>query len=500
MGVYEVPELDGAFDRSASRFGAVVAELGSPLADVVSHAELEDWLERAGRELMRSLLQDHLELRAVRERRRADVAGAGEVRPRTRVEAGHDRRLISVFGPVRVARLAYRAVGVGNLYPADAVLNLPERGHSHGLRRLAALEATRGSFEQAQAGICRATGVVVGKRQIEALAVAAAADVEAFWADRRPLPCADDVALVLTFDGKGVVMRPGSLRAVTAKAAAAAENKLGTRLSRGEKRNRKRMAEIACVYDAVPAVRTPVDVMARGTTEQAPAPKARGKWLAASVEHEPAEVIAAGFDEAERRDPDHRRRWIVLIDGQNTQLRLVRAEAARRNVEVTIVCDFIHVLEYLWKAGWCFFTEGDAAIETWIADQARRVLEGKAGIAAAAISRKATTNRLDAATRKNADVTARYLKKLRPYLRYDTALGAGWPIATGVIEGAVRHLVKDRMDITGARWALTGAEAILKLRALINSGDFDDYWHYHLRQEQHRTHHSRYRDTLALAA
>jgi hypothetical protein len=90
-----------------------------------------------------------------------------------------------------------------------------------------------------------------------------------------------------------------------------------------------------------------------------------------------------------------------------------------------------------------------------------------------------------------------------PYLAYDTALAQGWPIATGVIEGAARHLVKDRMDITGARWGLAGAEAILRLRALVTNGDFDAYWAFHQQQEHHRVHWRRYqhhRDEFALAA
>jgi hypothetical protein len=99
---------------------------------------------------------------------------------------------------------------------------------------------------------------------------------------------------------------------------------------------------------------------------------------------------------------------------------------------------------------------------------------------------------LDAAKRKPADTAAAYLLNKKPYLDYPTALARGWPIATGVIEGACRHLVKDRMDRTGARWGLAGAEAILKLRALHSNGDFDDYWAYHLAQEQHRVHAARY--------
>jgi len=96
------------------------------------------------------------------------------------------------------------------------------------------------------------------------------------------------------------------------------------------------------------------------------------------------------------------------------------------------------------------------------------------------------------ARRAGADTCAAYLTNKRAHLNYPTALARGWPIATGVIEGACRHLVKDRMDLTGARWGLHGAEAILKLRALRSNGDLDEYWHYHLAQERQRVHQTRY--------
>ena len=165
------------------------------------------------------------------------------------------------FGQVMVSRIAYRSPGRSNVHPLDAALNLPEEKHSHGLRRLAAIEAARGSIEAAGAAITRATGVMIGKRQLEELARRCAAHVEAFYLQRAVSPAPDDHALVLTFDGKGIVMLPGALRPATAKAAAAAEGKLATRLSPGEKNGRKRMAELACVYDAAPVPRTPEDII-----------------------------------------------------------------------------------------------------------------------------------------------------------------------------------------------------------------------------------------------
>jgi len=124
--------------------------------------------------------------------------------------------------------------------------------------------------------------------------------------------------------------------------------------------------------------------------------------------------------------------------------------------------------------------------------QAVRVLEGHATKVAGQIRRQTTNAGLDPARRKPADDAANYLTTLAPHLDYPTALSRGWPIATGIVEGACRHLIKDRMDITGARWGLAGAEAVLKLRAIKANGDFDAYWHFHLNQERHHVHQARY--------
>ena len=111
---------------------------------------------------------------------------------------------------------------------------------------------------------------------------------------------------------------------------------------------------------------------------------------------------------------------------------------------------------------------------------------------AAGMRRSATKRRLTAGQREPVDQCADYLRKHQSYLAYDQYLGAGLPIGSGVIEGACRHLVKDRLGLTGARWRLRGAEAVLRLRALRSSGDFDEYWRYHEAQELDRTHRQRY--------
>ena len=503
MSAYAQGAAAAPFARSQEMFSSVAAELESAETGRCSHGELEDLLSRRSRELMRMMMQDHLDLRAAREQRREEVAGADGVR-RTRVEKGHQRELVTVFGPVTVTRMAYRAPEAANLYPADGVLNLPEEKHSHGLRQLAAVESTRGSFAQAAAAVERSTRIRVGKRQVEQLAQAAAADVDSFYAARRPGPRPDTDLLVMTADGKGIPMRPEALRETTRKAAAGSKPKLATRLSPGEKTGRKRMAELGCVYDATPVPRAPGDIIARpgrrSDRTRHRGPVATGKWLTASVTDDIPAVIGQVFDEATRRDPDQQRTWVALVDGNRTQIEAIKTEAARRGVTVGIVVDFIHALEYVWKAAWSFFYPGDPDAENWVADQAAKILDGKARDVAAGIRRRATRGGYSATERKGADDAANYLTSKQPYLRYDHALEAGWPIATGIIEGACRHLVKDRLEVTGARWGLPGAEAILTLRALLANGDFDAYWTYHLQQEHHRVHRSRYQHDYTLTA
>jgi hypothetical protein len=485
---------DDPFAMSKAMFAALAGELAGPAAAGLTASGLEELLDERGREVLRQLLQDHFDLRKIREEQQAREHPGPAQGPdgitRSRLETGHGRLLATLFGTVTVTRCAWRKPGAGNWRPADAALSLPAGRHSHTLAKLACLEAARGSFDGAHAAVTRRCGKVIGKRQIEESVVHAAADIPAFYASRIPEPCTPSALVVLSADGKGVVMRPGALRAATAKAAVKL-GKLRTRLSAGEKPNRKRMAALVTVYDAEPAKRCPHDVIAppggrAGAREPRAGPKALARWLAGSVRKDPADMIAAAFDEAEARDPQRLRTWVVLVDGADHQLALIRTEAARRGVTVHIVVDIIHVLEYLWGAAWSFHPAGDPAAEDWVAARALTVLAGDSDRAAAGITAEADAAGLEGSRRSGADACVRYLGNKREFLRYDQALAAGWPIATGVIEGACRHLIADRLNLGGARWGLDGAEAILTLRAVISNGDFEEYWRFRLAREHQR--------------
>ena len=406
----------GGFAGSREQFEVLVGFLDGSDAAGLSHAELEDRLDRDGRELLRRLLDDHLALRALREQRLAQVIGDEGTR-RGRVESGHARALETVFGTVTVERLAYRAPGLGNLHPADAILNLPVERHSHGLRRLAAVEAARGSFQDACEAIERSTGQQLGHRQVQELAQLAAIDFEDFYAAKRPKRSKPAELLVLSADGKGIVMRPDALRTQTATRRARAGPRPKARLAGGEKPGCKRMAEIGAVYDAIPAPRTAADILAHDDDDHQPAagPVAANKWLCASIVKNAGTVIKHAFQEADRRDPKHRRTWVALVDGNNHQIQRIKSEAKARGVNVTIVVDFIHVLEYLWTAAGCLFPTLNPA--EWVHLQATRVLKGHASKVAGTIRRTATNARQDPASRKPADDAADYLTNKAPVPR-----------------------------------------------------------------------------------
>ncbi len=478
------------------QFERMAAFVESPDAMAMAHTEMEQWLISEGRELQRLLLQRHCDLRAEAERRLAGVEGAdGEQRQRARPRS---RRLGSVFGPVTVWRLAYEADGVAALHPLDAGLNLPPTLYSYGVRRLVAEQAARSSFDEVVVEVGKWTGMTVYKRQVEELAQAAAQDFEAFYAQRSldATAVGTERVLVLTTDAKGIVVRPEDLREATRRAAAQQRHKLQKRLTRGEKRNRKRMAQVAATYTIEPFVRDAEDVLreyrpVHEVTKNRPRPLQKRVW--ASVVQDPADVIEEAFCEAERIDPEHRLRWVVLVDGNRDQLRLIQQAARRHRATVVILLDVVHVLEYLWKAAYCFCVEASRDAEAWVTDRLRMLLTGSdPSHVAAGIRRSATRQGLRTKERKAADQCAAYLKNNRAYLDYVGALQRGFPIATGVIEGACRYLVKDRMDRTGARWSLAGAEAVLRLRALCTNGDFEEYWRFHLAQEQERHHERRY--------
>jgi hypothetical protein len=486
---------DSPFCESRQNMKKLEDDLTSPEAMNAPLDEIERMLRTQGRELLRVMMQTHFDQRAAQERP-VDVRGADGVE-RTETRRG-SRRVETEFGEVELDRNLYRAPGVERLVPLDATMRLPEEKYSYELRRMVAEESAKSSFDEVVELIAKRTGANVPKRQVEELVVRAAQDFDLFYRDRLREAEETDYLMVLSFDGKGIAMRLEDLREATRKKAEAARaNRTRTRLASGEKPNAKRMAEVAAVYSLKQWPRTLDDVLhglrTKATDDQRPRPTSKRVW--ASVEHSPQRVIDDAFDDAFRRDPDLRRQWVVLVDGNRDQLRRIKRAAERVGVDIRIVLDVVHVLEYLWHAAYAFEAAGTEAAETWVENRFHALLTGhSAAELGASLRGMIERHALDAKQAKPVEKCIKYLARNAMWLHYDRALADGLPIATGVIEGACRYLVQDRMGRTGARWSLAGAEAVLRLRALRTSADFDDYWLFHLAKEHERTHQSRYAD------
>ena len=496
--VAPTPMAADAYEAAHEKWAQLIAHLRSPEAHQMNHSDLEALLEVEGRELLRRLLQAHLDERSPGTVAEPVLGADGRAHTHQRTQT---RRLMTIFGAVEVTRTGYGGHGIESLHPLDAALNVPPEHYSHGVRHRVAVEAAKTSFDDVVATIATTTGAHVPKRQAEQLVERAAQDFEAFYDTRRGATLQEaqgtSNVLVISADGKGVPMRQADLRAGTRQAAEAHPSPRGHRRKPGERAHSKRMATVAAVYTIRPWVRTPADIVrelqpTHAVTSARPRPEAKRVW--ASLAQPPAEVIDQAFEEAERRDPQHTKHWVALVDGNLTQLCLLYAAAAAYGVTLCIVLDLIHVLQYLWKAARALHPAGAPEGETWVTARLELLLRGRSPHVAAGMRRSATVRRLTEDQRAPVDQCANYLLKYADFLHYDAYLAAGFPIATGVIEGACRHLVKDRMEVTGARWSLTGAEAVLRLRSLWVSGDFETYWRFHLEQEQKRNHATHYAD------
>jgi hypothetical protein len=516
-GRAETAVLEAAGNAVAPGLGPLMVQLAGVFmaaAGAVLAADMEQLAVEGTRKIGLGALQLALNAQADAEVPLEGVRGADGhwrgCRERSQVT------LVTKLGKATVRRIAYRSrkKGVADLHPRDAVLNLPPCGYSWPLQRLAERASRAGSFGQAHDLVLDATGVSTGKRQLEEIMLRAAAGAEDFAAGRPVPDCPaagpgrreHPAVLGMSADAKGVAMRPDALRKATARNAAKRKRKGRHRLGSGQKQAKKRMAETGAVFDALPPggpPRTPQDIMLRLPGQPPRTPRAVNKWYTCGIAASCAEVIALVLQEADRRDPAGQRAWLALIDGNDQQIRCFQAGAAARGKDITILIDFIHVIGYLWKAALAFTPPGDTrATEDQATAWGLDMLAGHAAAVAASIGAKAAASppKPGGEHENNIRKALSYLNGKQQYMDYPAALANGWPIATGLIEGACRHLVGDRMGITGARWGLPGAQAMLWMRATAASGDLNAYWNWHITREHQRNHLSKYQDTHALAA
>lgn len=486
---------DDPFADARSTFDGIIGWLGGD--DVpATEADIERAVSARGRELLRQLLQGRFDLLHSRECIELARRGAPqdvEVRARK-------RHLETEFGRTRLWRLGWKNADEARArFPLDEQLNLPKKLYSHPLRERVSDEARTGAWEQAVKRIDRSTGAHVPKRQAEEQTVDAAQDFEPFY-EQRVQPVNDTLSaqalLCGSNDGKGITMRPEALRDATRKEAEAerAEAVRGDPMAPKKLRKHdKRMATVSAVWEQEPHRRTAKDIIdnlrpgraakRRKKARKQRAPRPQQKRLNASVVKSTPKGVAEMFDEFDRRDPVRCRTAIVLLDGEEHQQTAVLDEQRRRERSLILVLDIIHVLSYLWAAGFALCRKDAVQTEAWVVRFLAKLLTCPVESVIADIQRSVAARGLSAQQRKPVDKCIKYFTRNSSFMRYPEFLAQGLPIATGVIEGACRHLIQDRLGITGARWGLEGAEAVLKLRAIHSSGDWDAYWRFHEEQE-----------------
>jgi hypothetical protein len=342
----------------------------------------------------------------------------------------------------------------------------------------------QGSYAESRRTVERVLDLAQSVRSLEQMSVSMASSVEAFQ-KLRPKPPAEEEGsiLVLTADGKGVPMRREAQRDPPA---------VRGRRKKGEKANKKRMACVGGVYTIDPFVRTAEEVVEEVLRDarKVDRPKPCHKQLRAEltreidgVEVNAKERIFSWFaEQLKLRNPRSRKKVACVMDGERALWKMLQALVPG----VVCILDLFHVLERLWQAAHCFHPEGSDEAQAFVTDRLLRLLRGEVGYVIGGLKQMATKQKLKGSRARQLSAAIGYLERNRRLMCYDEYLAAGYPIGSGVAEGACRHLVKDRMERTGMRWRTLGAQAMLHLRAVYINGDWDAFQQYRIEQERRK--------------
>jgi len=461
-------------------FSSLEAWLSTPATLQLPLHQIELEQETRGRQIQRLLLQAHVQKRGT-----GDVGPALSVTSQSSTLLFSHRRvqrriLKTIFGPIDIDRTAYYRGGTESIHPPDEIMQLPARSFSYELQKRLIKAAIQGPFRESMERIQDAAGLIVAMRSLEKILQEAAQDFDAFYGQRPHVPPSSSTSIVVAaVDCKGIPMvnkdRPRG----------------PARRTKGPKANRKKMATVATVFSRLPWARSPQQVVdslfgtvplgGAKSVATPPPPRPENKRVWASLLKGKDAVIDEVAAEVRRRDPNNLYLHIALTDGERAlQIRVTK------KLGVLLILDLLHVLERVWKAAHVFHLEGSPEAELYARLMASRILEGNSCQVVKGLRQTVTKKSLFGAKRKTLLAVAAYFHRNRDRMRYDEYLAQGLPIASGPVEGACKNLINDRMERSGMRWTALIAEAMLKLRAIYLSGDFDAYWDFHITQEQQR--------------
>ena len=476
-----------------------VAQVLSQMLTKVEHAAAQG---APVHEVEESAFSDLLEMgrqtvTAFIERQREDVP-----RPKTiehaektlrRLRGQRKRAYMSAFGPTPFQRDVYatRETQRQEVVPLDAKLGMPEGDVSYLLQKWGGTKCAKESYKESRASLQEFLGFAPSVNCLEDMVSRAGEHTDAHFDEQPPVdPETEEELLVVTSDCKGVPMRKADApQSKRDEETPAVKRK---RLKKGEKNGQKRMACVGGVYSVARFRRTAEDVIDEilRKEKQKQRPKPQNKRLRAQLTREvdgqelnAKDVI---FDwlakEVQQRDPHEGRTVIAIMDGE-TKLRDLQELKISRAIGIL---DIWHVTEYLWKLAYCFHPEGSDEAEAFVETYLRKLLEGKVRRVIGGVRQMVTKADLPKHKRQKARRYLNYFAARCDYMKYDEYLAAGYPIGSGVVEGACRHLVKDRMEQTGMRWRIAGAQAVLNLRAIYLNDDWDTFHADRIQAEQRK--------------
>jgi hypothetical protein len=403
-----------------------------------------------------------------------------------RLDERRSRPYLSIFGEIPITRTCY-GHGRVEAAPLDARLHLPRRQYSYLFQQWLGSFVIDDAHAEAIKKLQTILGLGLSVKASEDLNREQAGDVEPFQNHlATPDPSEEGPILVVTADCKGVPLVRSAL-----PPAEVAESPLpapaNRRRGKGEKANKKKMAAVGAVYTIEPFMRTADDVVDEIQRREAAAtrPTPSHKRVRAELLVGKVALFLWLADEVIRRDPGGLKPVVFLSDGERA---LHDRQDEYLPAGAICILDLYHVLEKLWKAAWCFFDEATEKHEAhqWVEKELRMLLEGRVGYVIGGLRQMRTKRQLKGVRRKAVNEVANYLARNRQRMRYDDYLAKGYPIGSGVVEGACRHLVKDRLERAGMRWRPEGAQAMLDLRATYLNGEWDSFWAYHVEKEDER--------------
>ena len=409
-----------------------------------------------------------------------------EGRPLRRLEDKHDRRYVSVFGELTIQRTVYgtRETQKHEAVPLDVLLNLPDSDFGYLLQQWDQQFCVAGSYEQSRRSVQQILDIGQSVRSLEQMNSSMADIVEPFRQSHPTPPAGEEGSiLVVTADGKGVPMRRDPEQDAPA---------VRGRRKKGEKANKTRQACVGAVYTIDPFVRTAEDIVDEVMRDQRQEdrPPPQHKQLRAELSRSVDGVEVSGkarifewfSQQIKGRNPNGDKPVICVMDGDRALWKL----AAALGDHVLCVLDIFHVLQRLWQAAHCFYPEGSKQAAAFVTERLERILCGEIGRVIGGIKQMGTKANLRGSTARQLATVIGYLQRNRSLMPYDECLAHGYPIGSGVVEGACRHLVKDRMELTGMRWRIHGAQSMLNLRSVLLNDDWQTFHKYRIDYETRR--------------